>query len=263
MDAKKATKTDVKDLDLKDKYALVERGGITFTEKFKNAIAKGAKGVIVYNHDKDSSMFIGMGGLEKIKDCFGASIPRSYALQILAALHKGEKVKIAFTNQFTTIVNPDNGKPSTFTSWGPTPELDFKPHIAGIGGNVWSTQNGNKYTSMSGTSMAAPNVSGLSALVMESYKNRFPKLKKSEMATRVSQALMNTASIIGHKDSANSKKIPYAPRQIGAGLAQVDKAVATDVIATVNGNSYVALKNVNSNRQQNQGMAQKHLVENQ
>ena len=54
---------------------------------------------------------------------------------------------------------------------------------------------------MSGTSMAAPNVSGLSALVMESYKKRFPDLKKSEMATRVSQALMNTASIIGHKDS--------------------------------------------------------------
>ena len=154
VDAKKATVDDVKNLDLKDKYALVERGGITFTEKFKNAIAKGAKGVIVYNHDKDSSMFIGMGGLEKIKNCFGASIPRSYALPILAALHNGEKVKIAFTDQFTTIVNPDNGKPSTFTSWGPTPELDFKPHIAGIGGNVWSTQNGNKYTSMSGTSMA-------------------------------------------------------------------------------------------------------------
>lgn len=248
VDAKKATETDVKDLDLKDKYALVERGGITFTEKFKNAIAKGAKGVIVYNHDKDSSMFIGMGGLEKIKDCFGASIPRSYALQILTALHKGEKVKIAFTNQFTTIVNPDNGKPSSFTSWGPTPELDFKPQIAGIGGNVWSTQNGNKYTSMSGTSMAAPNVSGLSALVMESYKKRFPDLKKSEMATRVSQALMNTASIIGRKDSADSKQIPYAPRQIGAGLAQVDKAVATNVIATVDGNSYVALRNVNADR---------------
>ncbi|WP_421776848.1 S8 family serine peptidase [Gardnerella sp. KA00243] len=249
VDAKKATKADVKDLDLTGKYALVERGGISFTEKFNNAISKGAKGVIVYNHDKDSSLFIGMGGLEKIKNCFGASIPRSYALEIKAALDKGEKVKIAFTEQFVTIANPDDGKPSSFTSWGPTPEFDFKPQIAGIGGNVWSTQNGNKYTSMSGTSMAAPNVSGLSALVMESYKNRFPELNKSEMATRVSQALMNTASIIGHKDSANSKKIPYAPRQIGAGLAQVDKAVATDVIATVNGNSYVALKNVNSNRE--------------
>lgn len=248
VDAKKATKADVKDLDLTGKYALVERGGISFTEKFNNAISKGAKGVIVYNHDKDSSLFIGMGGLEKIKNCFGASIPRSYALEIKAALDKGEKVKIAFTEQFVTIANPDDGKPSSFTSWGPTPEFDFKPQIAGIGGNVWSTQNGNKYTSMSGTSMAAPNVSGLSALVMESYKNRFPKLNKSEMATRVSQALMNTASIIGHKDSASSKKIPYAPRQIGAGLAQVDKAVATDVIATVNGNSYVALRQVNGDR---------------
>ncbi len=248
VDAKKATKADVKDLDLTGKYALVERGDISFTEKFNNAISKGAKGVIVYNHDKDSSLFIGMGGLDKIKGCFGASIPRSYALEIKKALDNGEKVKIAFTEQFVTIANPDDGKPSSFTSWGPTPEFDFKPQIAGIGGNVWSTQNGNKYTSMSGTSMAAPNVSGLSALVMESYKKRFPDLKKSEMATRVSQALMNTASIIGHKDSADSKQIPYAPRQVGAGLAQVDKAVATNVIATVDGNSYVALRNVNADR---------------
>lgn len=241
VDAKKATKDDVKDLDLIGKYALVERGGITFTDKFNNAIAKGAKGVVVYNHDKDSSMFLGMGGLEKIKNCFGASIPRANALQILAALKKGETVKISFTDQFTTIVNPDNSKPSTFTSWGPTPELDFKPHIAGIGGNVWSTQNGNTYTSMSGTSMAAPNISGLSALVMESYKKRFPKPSPKDRATRVVQALMNTSSIL-----KNESGVPYAPRQIGAGLAQVDKAIEANVIATVDGNPYVALREVNS-----------------
>nr|WP_288231280.1 S8 family serine peptidase [uncultured Gardnerella sp.] len=230
-------KDEVKDLDLHGKYALVERGAIAFSEKFQNAIDKGADGVIVYNKAGDSAQFLGMAGVEKFT-CFGASIRRDDALQIVKALKDG-KVKISFNDAFMVNNNPENLKPSTFTSWGPTPELDFKPQIAGIGGNVWSTQNGNKYTSMSGTSMAAPNVSGLSALVMESYKKRFPNLPPKDRAIRVRQALMNTAMILKNKDG-----VPYAPRQIGAGLAQVDKAVATNVIATVNGNSYAALREV-------------------
>lgn len=241
---------DVKDLDLTGKYALVERGKISFVDKFQNAIDHHASGVIVYNKAGDSSQFLGMEGVDKFT-CFGASIRREDALKIVDAMKNG-KVKISFSDSFMVNNNPENLKPSTFTSWGPTPELDFKPQIAGIGGNVWSTQNGNKYTSMSGTSMAAPNVSGLSTLVIENYKKRFPHLSAVERVKRATQALMNTAQILGKSKKVNdigtNKLVPYAPRQIGAGLAQVDKAVATNVIATVNGNSYVALREVNGER---------------
>ena len=241
---------DVKDLDLTGKYALVERGKISFVDKFQNAIDHHASGVIVYNKAGDSSQFLGMEGVDKFT-CFGASIRREDALKIVDAMKNG-KVKISFSDSFMVNNNPENLKPSTFTSWGPTPELDFKPQIAGIGGNVWSTQNGNKYTSMSGTSMAAPNVSGLSTLVIENYKKRFPNLSQQERVKRATQALMNTAQILGKSKKVNdigtNKLVPYAPRQIGAGLAQVDKAVSTNVIATVNGNSYVALREVNGER---------------
>ena len=169
---------DVKDLDLTGKYALVERGKISFVDKFQNAIDHHASGVIVYNKAGDSSQFLGMEGVDKFT-CFGASIRREDALKIVDAMKNG-KVKISFSDSFMVNNNPESLKPSTFTSWGPTPELDFKPQIAGIGGNVWSTQNGNKYTSMSGTSMAAPNVSGLSTLVIENYKKRFPNLSQQE-----------------------------------------------------------------------------------
>lgn len=237
-------KSDVENLNLNGKYALVERGKIAFTEKFQNAIDKGADGVIVYNKDGDSAQFLGMAGVDKFT-CFGASIRREDALKIVAALKANASgtVKVSFSDKTMGIPNPDKLHPSSFTSWGPTPELDFKPHIAGIGGNVWSTQNNNKYTNMSGTSMAAPNVSGISALVMESYKKRFPKLSPKDRATRVEQALMNTAEILN-----NSSNVPFAPRQIGAGLAHVDNAVDTNVIATVDGNSYVALRQVNGDR---------------
>lgn len=241
---------DVKDLDLTGKYALVERGKISFVDKFQNAIDHHASGVIVYNKAGDSSQFLGMEGVDKFT-CFGASIRREDALKIVDAMKNG-KVKISFSDSFMVNNNPESLKPSTFTSWGPTPELDFKPQIAGIGGNVWSTQNGNKYTSMSGTSMAAPNVSGLSTLVIENYKKRFPNLSQQERVKRATQALMNTAQILGKSKKVNdigtNKLVPYAPRQIGAGLAQVDKAVSTNVIATVNGNSYVALREVNGER---------------
>ena len=239
---------DFKGVDCNGKYVLIQRGGITFADKFNNAIEKGAAGVIIYNNKPDD-LFIGMGGLEKVK-IFGASIPMSVGEEIKSAIENAKKdnkkVEVSFTNENTQTQNPSGLHPSTFTSWGPTPELDFKPHIAGIGGNVWSTQNGkNNYIGMSGTSMAAPNVSGLSALVMQSYKNRFPHLSAKALATRVEQALMNTAQVL-----KNDNGVPYAPRQIGAGLAQVDKAVDTNVIATVDDtdNAYAQLRQVNGPR---------------
>ena len=239
---------DFNGVDCNGKYVLIQRGEISFKDKFNNAIAKGAAGVIIYNNKPDD-LFIGMGGLEKVK-IFGASIPMSVGEEIKTAIENAKKdnkkVEVSFSNGNTEIPNPSSLHPSTFTSWGPTPELDFKPHIAGIGGNVWSTQNGeNNYIGMSGTSMAAPNVSGLSALVMQSYKNRFPQLSPKALATRVEQALMNTAQVL-----KNDGGVPYAPRQIGAGLAQVDKAVDTNVIATVDDtdNAYAQLRQVNGPR---------------
>ncbi|MDK6553131.1 hypothetical protein QP283_26505, partial [Escherichia coli] len=59
-------------------------------------------------------------------------------------------------------------------------------------------------------------------------------------------ALMNTAKIL--TDDGKDTGVPYVPRQIGAGLAQVDKAMDTNVIATVNGESYVPLREVNGER---------------
>lgn len=62
---------------------------------------------------------------------------------------------------------------SSFSSWGPTDDGRIKPDIVGVGVSVLSTTstNSNAYTSLSGTSMSSPNVSGSIFLLQELYNN--------------------------------------------------------------------------------------------
>src|SRR5699024_12654645 len=79
------------------------------------------------------------------------------------ALSNGEEVTIEFDGETTKIDNPDAGKMSDFSSWGLTPNLDFKPEITAPGGQILSTLNDDEYVFMSGTSIAAPEVDGCGA----------------------------------------------------------------------------------------------------
>ena len=256
--------SDFKNRNVSGKYVLIERGEITYKEKFDNAKNAGASGVVIYNKANNPDLFLGMDGVNDFT-FFSASIRREDGLKIAEAIkNSGNEtagsgsVKVSFGNDITPINNPNALRPSIFSSWGPTPELDFKPQITGVGGNVWSTQNDNGYVTMSGTSMAAPSIAGFVALMLENYKSSNVSASTPELVVRARQALMNTATILTHDGSvsdasnASDTKVPYAPRQIGAGLAQLDKAIATNVIATVKDSkdgkkkAYVALRELKS-----------------
>ncbi|MCC8410429.1 S8 family peptidase [Mucilaginibacter sp. UR6-1] len=60
---------------------------------------------------------------------------------------------------------------SSFSSWGPTDDGRVKPDIMGMGSSVLSTSASgpNFYSTLSGTSMASPNVSGSIFLLQEYY----------------------------------------------------------------------------------------------
>ncbi len=76
----------------------------------------------------------------------------------------------ALANGYNVITDP---KISSFSSWGPTDDGRIKPDIVGDGVSVLSTTstNNSAYTSLSGTSMSSPNVSGTIFLLQELYVN--------------------------------------------------------------------------------------------
>jgi lactocepin len=158
------------------------------------------------------------------------------------ALKDGKGVTLNFNGGTATINNPDAGKMSAFTSWGLTPNLDFKPEITAPGGQILSTLNDDEYGLMSGTSMAAPHVAGGGALVMQRVDDEFGR----ENANRVSIAkhiMMNTSKLVEMDGSYVS------PRRQGAGQMQLHAAMSSPAVVTdaKTNDASVALKQITEN----------------
>lgn len=218
-------------------YVLIQRGEITFAEKVENALAKGAIGVVIYNHATGGDAVPGMAGLEGF-DTFVGALGHSDGERLRKQIVAGE-TQVAFTTDLVQLPSVTAKTPSDFTSWGTDSSLAFRPHLAGIGGNVWSAQNGNTYASSSGTSMAAPHVAGAAALVLEKNKAKFPGLSRLEQAKWNRIALANTSQIL-----VNESGVPFSARVMGAGLINTKAAIDTEVFATVDGSPWVALKEI-------------------
>mgnify|MGYP001161698179 CR=1 FL=1 len=212
------------------KYALIQRGELGFVDKAINAQAAGALGVIIYNN---ADGYVNMASDPSI------TIPQLFMLKndgdkLAAALQDGQTVNLTFNGEKTKSANPEAGKMSAFTSWGLTPNLDFKPEITAPGGQIYSTLENNQYGMMSGTSMAAPHVSGGAALVLERVDNEFG-VTGFDRVSVAKNLMMNTAAPVIDKGTVNSAfewNIPYSPRRQGSGIMQLHSALSSPVIVT-------------------------------
>ena len=107
---------------------------------------------------------------------------------------------------------------STVNSWGPTNELGPYPHFAAPGGDIFSTlplaQGG--FGVLSGTSMAAPYISGVVALYLSS--------KGASDPITLRNLLSSTASSVNWNDGIATFKDLKAPTaQQGSGLIRADR----------------------------------------
>lgn len=116
---------------------------------------------------------------------------------------------------------PDAGKPSDFSSYGISPDLDLKPDVSAPGAQILSTfpLDLGGWAQDSGTSMATPYVAGVVALLLEKYGKISPNTVRS--------LLLNTAIPIRNHDG----KIYPVPKQ-GSGLINVVDALKVQTVLT-------------------------------
>lgn len=232
---------DFEGKDLNGKIALISRGSITFVEKQLNAQAAGASAVIIYNN-LDNGSYINMATDSSIK------IPVVFITKEDAKILKEaplEEAKISFKGNVVNIANADANLMSDFTSWGPTPNLEFAPQITAPGGNIYSTLNNNSYGSMSGTSMSSPHVAGATALIIQGLKESGIDLEGRELVEYVKKTIINTAETLTETNAFGEENIPYSPRRQGAGMIQAVEAIKNRVLVTdESGQATVSLKEI-------------------
>jgi len=224
-------------VSVKGKVVLLERGDISFDEKLRLAKEAGAAGVIIYNNQPGPLII----SAENAKHIPAVSILKDTGEALADALKRGKKVTVTFDGEYAQnpMPYPNGGTMSAFSSWGPTPDLQFKPEITAPGGGILSTVRESEYAVKSGTSMATPHVAGGMALMKQAYQKLGRNLQGRALVETLKAAAMNTAQpimnpgeIASASEGSRSGVLPYSPRVQGAGLLQIAKAIQTPVIIT-------------------------------
>ncbi|MFZ3230565.1 MAG: S8 family serine peptidase [Pseudobdellovibrio sp.] len=208
--------TDEQKVALKGNIAFIDRGVVNFNEKLKRAASVGVIGVVVANNAAGEA--IAMGSSDKF-DFPAIMIKQVIGNKIKDALKTGD-VQFEFLSP-EKIEKPELIDTLTgFTSKGPRSFDGFiKPEISAPGNNVISAKRGggNAVVQMSGTSMAAPHMSGVMALL----KQVWPNLSAEELKN----IAMGTSKTIGEKGERYSVSLQ------GSGRVQADKAAHAKIVA--------------------------------
>lgn len=227
---------------VKDKIVFVSRGQSSFYQKHDAAAAAGALACVVYNNQSgsinmDLSDSTAAIPCVSITQADGELIRKQaepvYAEDGTTVLYYTGKIEVRgkepvrFNRDYKTI--------SEFSSWGVPGDLTLKPEIAAPGGNIYSLnglhnstsgmQGGHQdYELMSGTSMAAPQIAGIGALVKQYIESK--GLSRSDLTDRAlaQSIMMSTAEPV-----VNNENDAYYPViQQGAGMVNAAAATSAD-----------------------------------
>ena len=174
---------DFDDIDVRGKIVLAERGGelneiVFFSDKEIFASKNGAKGLIVYNNQP--GIFFGELIHEYVSADYYPSIPT-----VSMTREEGLELKKILETETSGTLNIFNHPDfiATFSSRGPVSPFYQKPDLVAPGVFVNTTSLKNFYNITSGTSYAAPHVSGAIALLLEKNPDLTPQEIKSILVT--------------------------------------------------------------------------------
>ncbi|MGD6831953.1 S8 family serine peptidase [Sutcliffiella halmapala] len=195
---------DLKDVDLKGKIVLMERGKIPFSEKAWNARKKEAVALVIYNNLEGNFT----GSLEVEMDLPVVSISREDGLYLKKQINR----KFSYVR---TTYKWHKDDIASFSSRGPvTHNWEIKPDVVAPGVAIDSTIP-NGYLALQGTSMAAPHVAGASALLKQAHPDWSP--------SQIKAALMNTTKPLEKEDGTQ-----YSVLEQGTGRIQLEEAMNTN-----------------------------------
>ncbi len=224
------------------KVALCNRGTSSFYQKANAAVEAGAVALIIVNN-QPGTISMALDGYLYTNPCVSVKQADGEAIKAIAA--KDNANGFDFYTGTIEVGGTDNKTPmtfyemSSFSSWGVPGSLILKPEITAPGGTVLSlngyhqseTQRGvfegghDAYEFMSGTSMAAPQITGLSAVIGEYYRANDIKDKTGLTLRQFAQSiLMSTAVPVKEEEGGGNY---YSLLKQGAGLADVNAAVAS------------------------------------
>ncbi|MBS3926138.1 MAG: S8 family serine peptidase [Nitrosarchaeum sp.] len=207
---------ELKKINATDAILFVERGSdvegemLYFSIKEKNAANAGAKAMIVYNNQP--GIFLGQLIHEFIEPNYKPQIP-------VVSIDRKEGLEIKELGESKASLhlfyNPDFV--AHFSSRGPVSPFYIKPDLVAPGAYINTTQTNGGYNFTSGTSFAAPHVSGSVALLLEKY----PTMTNNE----IKSLLMTTSERVS--DAYGSE---FSLSDTGSGRLNLGKAFDANLI---------------------------------
>jgi len=210
---------------LKDKIAVISRGGCTFTTKIFNAEDAGAVAVLVVNNVAGDPTAMAQDGSED-----QPSIPAYMVGQDDAdGLKSADSMQATIEVALSYVESANQNIMAGFSSQGPTDvRFRVKPDLVAPGVNVLSSvpetaceesESPPCFAFFSGTSMAAPHLAGAAAVIRQQHPDW--------TAAEVRSAVVNTAQggvLYGYEDGASGD-----PEEdvniVGSGLLNLEAAV--------------------------------------
>lgn len=209
---------DYQGWDVRGKIVFVKKGEISYIEKHQNAQNAGAAALFIVNDDFGFPK-LNLSGSKATIPCGILGWEDSWKL----LSREGQKIIRILSKPISDHKTAEGYQMSQFSAWGVPGDLALKPEITAPGENIYAPQANGSYGCMSGTSMAAPSIAGMSAVVSE-YIQRNGLEQKTGLSSRalIQSLLMSTAIPLKEKD-----KEEYSPRKQGSGLANVKAATST------------------------------------
>ena len=202
--------------ELTGKVALIQRGGCAFSLKAYNAEQLGAIAAIIFNHASGGNELVTMADSGDPNAIPAAFIAHDDGVNLVTV--NGQEVVIDAEDDVKMVENRYVPADSigSFSSRGPRGfDSKLKPEVSAPGVAIFAADmgSGTGGVSFNGTSMAAPHVAGVAALVAQAHPDW--------TSEQIKAVLMNTAV-----DLVDGSPIP---RQ-GAGRVDARRAADTPVV---------------------------------